>query len=59
MIFDIILFGIILTIYETYQDKKKEVQQTELEKRLRITQLNNEINDFRYWCTMKKRLLGY
>ena len=49
MLLDIIVFGIVLSIYEKYRDLKKEKEKEKLILRQEILRYQEEINDFRLW----------
>ena len=49
MLFDVILFGIILSFYEAYMDKKRKEEDEERTKNERIQRYQEEIEDFLGW----------
>lgn len=49
MLFDIVLFGILLAIYEGILEKRREAEKAEEERRNLIKRYEEEIDDFRGW----------
>ena len=49
MLFDVILFGIILNIYEHYLDKRRKKEEETLARKLRIARYLEEIEDYLGW----------
>ncbi|MFI1773373.1 hypothetical protein [Thalassobellus citreus] len=46
---DLIIFGVILTIYDTYRNNKEEKRKKKLERKTKVERLKEEIDDFRIW----------
>lgn len=49
LVFDLFVFGIILTIYETNKSKKEKAQADKKRKTDLIERYTEEINDFKFW----------
>lgn len=60
MVFDLIVFGVVLTIYEAYRESKEKRERTEREKNEKIERLHEEIDDYREWPEKeaKFRIMG-
>lgn len=49
LLFDLLLFGILLTIYETFKKKIEEDRRSASERQIKIDRYIEEIEDFRIW----------
>ncbi|MEL0651710.1 pentapeptide repeat-containing protein [Algibacter sp. TI.3.09] len=49
LIYDLFVFGIVLTIYETNKERKQEKERITKAKSEKIERYKEEINDFRFW----------
>jgi hypothetical protein len=49
LVFDLFIFGIILTIYESLKSKKEKLELKENKRLVLIERYKEEINDFRFW----------
>jgi len=49
MVFDLIVFGVVLTIYEAYREIKEKNERTVRERNEKIERLHEEIDDYRGW----------
>ena len=60
MLFDIILFGVILSIYEFYTERKRKQEAEAMEKKIRIQRYREEIEDYLGWESdeAKFRIVG-
>ncbi len=55
MVFDLIVFGVVLTIYEAFREIKENNERVLKEKNERIGRLMDEIEDFREWHEKEAR----
>lgn len=49
LVFDLFIFGILLTIYESIRSKKEKLESEENKRLVLIARYKEEINDFRFW----------
>lgn len=47
--FDLILFGIVLSIYEAFRSKRETKEKEDFERNMLIKKYKDDINDFRFW----------
>ncbi|WP_136468998.1 pentapeptide repeat-containing protein [Flagellimonas onchidii] len=46
---DLLIFGIVLSIYDNYKNQKRDIEKQSEERRLKIERLEEEIDDYREW----------
>lgn len=57
---DLVIFGVILTIYDTYRNTQEEKKRKEIEREVKIERLIEEIDDYKGWFAdeAKFRIIG-